>query len=442
MNSAAEIAPMLDELLAAAERGFVDANPQSRMRHARACDVMPGGHTRQTLYYAPFPLIIARGQGARVIDLDGHEYVNLLGDFSAGLFGHTCEPIQDTVRETVQAGISLSGPNIRELELAELISQRIPAIEQIRFCNSGSEACLFAAQLARHATKRAKLFVFSGCYHGGFMIYGASDPSLSIPFAVIKATYNDLEGTRASLRANGADIAAVFIEPMMGSAGCIPATVEFLTMLREETARVGALLVFDEVLTSRLGPGGLQGLLNIKPDLTTLGKFWGGGFTFGAFGGSRNLMRHLDTQTGGALSQGGTFNNNVVTMTAGLVGARDVYTPDACKHLNALGDRLRERLNALGRSLGLGFQATGIGSVMNTHWHDRPITNPSQVEPPASPLRRLFHLEMLRRGYYVAQRGLIALSIPLRESDLTGFAQATEAYLIQHADVLARASGK
>jgi glutamate-1-semialdehyde 2,1-aminomutase len=132
-------------------------------------------------------------------------------------------------------------------------------------------------------------------------------------------------------------------------------------MLREETERSGTLLVFDEVMTSRLAPGGVQGLSGIRPDLTTLGKFWGGGFSFGAFGGSRALMRHLDLGTGGILSQGGTFNNNVMTMTAGLVGARDVYTPEACRRLNALGDSLRAELNDLGDSLGLDFQATGIG---------------------------------------------------------------------------------
>jgi glutamate-1-semialdehyde 2,1-aminomutase len=422
--------------LAAAERRFTAANPLSQARHERARAVLPGGHSRQTLYFVPFPLTIARGAGARITDLDGHEYLNLVGDYAAGLYGQHCEPIRSAVLETLRSGLSLSGPNTHEVELAELISERIPSMEQVRFCNSGSEACLFAAQLARHATQRPALLVFNGCYHGGFMSYGANDPPLSVPLPRVMATYNDVQGTRALLRGRGSELAAVMVEPMMGSAGCIPGSPEFLAMLREETQKIGALLVFDEVMTSRLAPGGVQGLRRIDPDLTTLGKFWGGGFTFGAFGGRRALMQHLDLQMGGKLSQGGTFNNNVMTMTAGLVGARDVYTPAVCSALNARGDTLRAALNDLGKSLGVAFQASGIGAVLTTHWHDTPVTDPTQVEAATSPRRRLFHLELMERGYYIAQRGMINLSLPMQESDLAGFLQATREHLSRHADIL------
>jgi glutamate-1-semialdehyde 2,1-aminomutase len=426
----------LDDALAAAERRFTIANPLSEARHERARAVLPGGHSRQTLYFVPFPLTIERGEGARITDLDGHEYLNLVGDYAAGLYGQHCEPIRQAVLDTLHSGISLSGPNLREVEFAELISRRIPSMEQVRFCNSGSEACLFAAQLARHAMQRPALLVFNGCYHGGFMSYAATDPPLSVPLPLFKATYNDVPGTRALLRAHASELAAVMLEPMMGSAGCIPASPEFLAMLREETQRIGALLVFDEVMTSRLAPGGVQGLRGIQPDLTTLGKFWGGGFAFGAFGGRRSLMQHLDLRTGGRLSQGGTFNNNVITMTAGLVGARDVYTPEACSRLNARGDALRSALNELGRSVGVPFQATGIGGVLTTHWHDRPITDPAQVEAATSPRRRLFHLELMERGYYIAQRGMVNLSLPMQERDIGGFLHTTRDYLIRHADIL------
>ncbi len=430
----------LTTALALAESQFAAANALSLARHQRACRILPAGHSRQTLYYAPFPLTIARGSGAHVTDIDGHDYLNLVGDYAAGVFGHNCEPIQQAVQDALQSGVSLSGVNTREVELAELINTRIPAIEQLRFCNSGSEACLFASLLARHATKRPSLLVFNGCYHGGFMIYGATDPGLSVPFSLVKATYNDIDGTRAALRGNAATIAAVMVEPVMGSAGVIPGSAEFLAMLREETQRLGVVLIFDEVMTSRMSPGGVQELRGIKPDLTTLGKFWGGGFAFGAFGGSRELMRHLDTRSGGELMQAGTFNNNIVAMSAGLVGARDVYTPAACVRLNALGDSLREKLNALGRSLGVGFQASGLGGVMNTHWHDRPINQPADVEPVNSPMRRLFHLEMMARGYYVAQRGMINLSLPLLESELAGFVQAVREFLLRHRQHLPRAT--
>lgn len=436
MNAVVNNVAGLQQALEAVESRFAADNPISRSRHERASRVMPGGHSRQTLYYAPFPLTIASGRGAHVVDLDGHEYLNLVGEYAAGVFGHSCEPIQQAVREALHSGVMLSGLNIKEVELAEIISSRIPSMEQLRFCNSGSEACLFAALLARHATKRPKLLVFNGCYNGGFMIYGVVDPGLSVPFSIVKATYNDVEGTRAILRANATDIAAVMVEPMMGSGGCIPSSAAFLEMLREETRRLGVVLVFDEVMTSRLGPGGVQEIRGIRPDLTTLGKFWGGGFAFGAFGGSRELMRHLDACSGGLLSQGGTFNNNVVTMSAGIVGARDVYTPQACNRLNALGESLRAQLNALGRSHGVAFQSTGMGGVQNTHWTDRQITEPGQIGPANAPLRRLYQLEMIARGYYVAQRGMINLSLPIQENDLAGFVQATSDYLSRYKSLL------
>jgi glutamate-1-semialdehyde 2,1-aminomutase len=439
MNTAVRESDTLQSALAAAEARYAAANPKSRERHARASDVLPAGHTRQTLYFAPYPLTIARGRGARVTDLDGHEYLNLIGDYAAGVYGSTCEPIQKAIQEALQGGLSLSGLNTREVELAELIRSRIPSMEQIRFCNSGSEACLFASLLARHATRRPKLLVFNGCYHGGFMIYGAVDPALSVPFPLVKANYNDVEGTRSVLRANAPDIAAVLVEPVMGSGGAIPATPEFLAMLREETQRHGIVLVFDEVMTSRLGPGAVQGLRGIRPDLTALGKFWGGGLAFGAFGGARELMRHLDTSAGGTLAQAGTFNNNVVTMTAGLVGARDVYTPEVCRQLNARGDWLREQLNALGAATGVAFQATGVGAVMNTHWTAATIRDPSVVDPANAPVRRLFQLEMLHRGFLVAQRGMITLSLAVEQRELEGFVAATREYLATHAALLPRA---
>jgi glutamate-1-semialdehyde 2,1-aminomutase len=426
----------IDVTLAAAEARFAAVNPLSRARHQRARRVLPGGHSRQTLLYPPFPVTIARGSGATLEDLDGHRYLNLVGDYAAGVYGHTSPEIRRAVEQALADGVFLSGVNTKEVELAELIGTRIPSMQQIRFCNSGSEACLYAAQLARHATGRPSLFVFEGCYHGGFMIWGPSDPPLTVPFGVVKGRYNDLDGTRTLLRAHRGRLAAVFVEPMMGSGGCIPGDEAFLAMLREETAQAGIVLVFDEVMTSRLGPGGMQGRLGIAPDLTTLGKFWGGGFSFGAFGGTPELMRHFDTSAGGTLSQAGTFNNNIVAMSAGLAGARDVYTPEACERLNAAGDRLRSALNELARELGVAMQVSGVGATMNVHWHRRPIRHPGDVEPYNSARRRLFQLEMLLAGYYVAMRGMINLSLPMTEADIDGFRAAVRAYLLRHRELL------
>jgi glutamate-1-semialdehyde 2,1-aminomutase len=434
--TAGSVIDALGERLGAVEARFAAANPRSLAQHERARRVLPAGHSRQTLLYPPFPVTVVGGKGARFHDLDGHAYLNLVGDFAAGVYGHTPRAIQAAVRAASEAGVFLSGVNTKEVELAELITGRIPSIEQIRFCNSGSEACLYAALLARHATQRPKLMVFRGCYHGGFMIWGDAPAGLTVPFDVVTATYNDVEGTRALLRQRAEETAAVLVEPVLGSGGCIPGSREFLSMLREETERLGVLLVFDEVMTSRLGPGGVQGLVEVRPDLTTLGKFWGGGFSFGAFGGRRDLMQHFDTTTGGQLSQAGTFNNNVMSMSAGLVGARDLYTPDACRHLNELGEWLRAALNDVARARRAPLQLTGLGAVMNFHWHDRPIRHPGDAEASNSRRRRLFQLEMLLEGFYVAQRGLVTLSLEHTRAQLAEFVDAVERYLQRHGQVL------
>jgi glutamate-1-semialdehyde 2,1-aminomutase len=432
MRLTTNVSQDLSAAVRAVEQRFTDANPLSHAQHQRARRVLPGGNARQTLYYSPFPLTVVRGKDGHVTDLDGHTYLNLVGEYAASVYGHSCEPIHDAVRSCLTGGLSLSGMNSAEVELAELISARFPSMEQVRFCNSGSEACLLAALLARHATGRRSLLVLRGCYHGGFMNYGDSDSPLSVPFETVKATYNDVAGTRAALRANGTSIAAVLVEPVMGAGGCIPGTREFLSMLRDETRKLGIVLVFDEVMTSRLGSGGVQGEIGIAPDLTTLGKFWGGGFAFGAFGGAKSLMCHFDVIGGGTLSHAGTFNNNIMAMTAGLVGARDVYTSEVCADTNRRGDWLRAELNDLGCQMDIAFQATGLGAVLNMHWRSEPISNPGDVEPPNSPMRRLFQLEMLLRGYYVTQRGMITLALPTTEQDLQGYLGAVADYMTSY----------
>lgn len=421
-----------------AEHRFLEANPLSRAQYARASEVLAGGQTRHTLLHQPFPLTMKGGEGALLEDLDGHRYVDFVGDFTAGLYGHSCAPIRTEATDAIARGMSLGAVTQTECEFAELIRSRIPSLELIRFCNSGSEACLLSALVARHATQREKLLVFTGAYHGGFMVYAEPQPSLNVPLDVIRCTYNDLEETRAAVRKHADYLAAVMLEPMMGAGGCIPAAPEFLGMLREETRRLGVLLIFDEVMTSRLSPGGLQGHYGIRPDITTLGKFWGGGFNFGAFGGSKSIMRHFDTFAGGKLSHGGTFNNNAVTLATGMAGARDVYSPKACLDLNKRGDKLRETLNALAERSNAPLQMTGLGAVMNFHWHRRPVTCPADVETGDSLPRRLFQLEMMLGGFYVAQRGLLTLSLAHSDADLTRFVEAVKRHVQKFGSILQR----
>jgi len=334
-------------------------------------------------------------------------------------------------------GIALGGHNKVEGEFAALVCARFPSLERVRFCNSGTEANLFAMVAARTFTGRNKIMVMQGGYHGGVFYFSGEGSPINAPFAYVKARYNDAEGVTKLIELHAKDLAAVIVEPMMGGGGCIAADPEFLRVLRAATARHGALLIFDEVMTSRLTPSGLQGKHGITPDLTTLGKYIGGGLTFGGFGGRADIMDRFDPRRADAWPHAGTFNNNILTMSAGAAGLRDVYTADVAIAFNARGDRLRDRLNAAATRRGLPAQFTGLGSMMTVHVLRGAIRSPDDLARKDKRWADLFHLDMMGRGYYLARRGMITLSLPMTDADLDGFVGAVEEWFDERRDLIA-----
>lgn len=427
----------MDAALTEAEQRYTEANPKSHEAFQAAMRALPGGNTRSGLYYPPFPLTLSGGAGARVWDVDGHEYTDFVVEFTAGLYGHSHPAIQAAIKQALDSGIVLGGHNTVEAKLAEAICARIPSMEKVRFCNSGSEATLFTLSALRVGSGRDKVMAFEGSYHGGFLNFTKSPASLNVPFPFVMGRYNDADGAAALIAEHAADLAAVIVEPMVGAAGCIPATTEFLTALREATTRHGVTLVFDEVMTSRLAPGGLQEVHGVIPDMTTLGKYLGGGLPFGAFGGSEELMARFDPSRADAFHQSGTFNNNILTMSAGLAGITEVFTPDACRALNAAGDDLRTRLNASFERHGTAIQATGLGSMTVVHFCDGPITCPADAARGNPHAKRLFHLEMMARGQYIVQRGMINQSLPMTDADRDGLIEAVDGFLDEYGGLLA-----
>jgi glutamate-1-semialdehyde 2,1-aminomutase len=421
----------LAALVADAERGYVERNPESRRLHEDRATVMPGGNTRSVIHMPPFPLTIVRGEGARLTDADGHVYVDFLGEYTAGLYGHSHPAIVAAIREALEDGIVFGAPNRYETQLAQALCDRFDSIELVRFCNSGTEANLYALSLARVATGKPAIMVFEGAYHGGvFLFADAAGSPINAPFPFVLGQYNDAEGAARLIAQHADELAVVLVDPLQGSAGVIPAEREFLVALREATAAHGILLVFDEIMTSRLSTGGLQRVVGVTPDLTTLGKYVGGGLAFGAFGGRADLMRRFDPSQPGALQHAGTFNNAVLTMAAGAAGLR-VYTSEEVARLNGLGDRLRDRLNAFAAAGDRPFVATGYGSMVGLHFTRGPVRRSSD-SPAAPELRTLMHLHLLEHGYSYARRGFIALSLPIEAADVDGFADAAEAFLAQH----------
>lgn len=426
----------VDEMLAQAREAYVARNPGSRERFEQACAALPGGNTRSVLYYEPFPLAVARGQGSRLWDVDGHEYADFLGEYTAGIYGHSHPVIRAALDAALDGGINLSGHNLLEPELAGLITQRIPSMQRVRFTNSGTEANLLAIALAKAYTGRGKVLVFRGGYHGGVLTFARGASPVNVPHAFLYARFNDLGSVRDALEGCASDLAAILVEPMQGAAGCIPGTSDFLLGLREEASRAGALLIFDEVMTSRLAPSGLQGKLGIVPDLTTVGKYIGGGMSFGAFGGREDIMRLFDPRRPDALPHAGTFNNNVLTMAAGIAGLSRVYTPHAALELNRHGDSLRSRLNDLCLARGAHVRFSGLGSLMNMHPCAVPVRSADDLGAADARLRDLFFFHMIAHGFYVARRGLVVLSLPLNQQDFDGFVQAFDGFLGRYGSVL------
>ncbi len=416
---------------------YVAINPKSRAQYLTATEVMPGGNTRSVLFYEPFPLAMARGEGSRLWDADGHEYTDLLGEFTAGLYGHSHPEIRKAIDAALDGGINLTGHNLLESRLAALVTQRFPSVKQLRFTNSGTEANLLAIAAAKRFTNRGKVMVFKGGYHGGVLTFAAGPAPINVPHDFVIGSYNDIAGTTALVKEHAADLAAIVVEPMQGAGGFIVGRPEFLAALRQLATEAGAGLVFDEVMTSRLAPGGRQSQLGITPDLTTLGKYIGGGMSFGAFGGREDIMALFDPRTPGHLGHAGTFNNNVLSMSAGITGLSRIYTPEAAIALNARGDALRERLNASCRAHGAPLQFTGLGSLMNLHGVSSEIQRCDDIPASEGIVKDLFFFHMLAHGFYVARRGFIVLSLPLTDLDLDRFHAAFEEFLKRYTKELA-----
>lgn len=408
----------LDAAVDDVEKRYITAHPKSQARYERALKTMPGANTRTVLHYDPFPVTIVSGNGARVKDLDGHEYRDMLGEYTAGLYGHSQPRILEALTQVIESGMVLGGPNEYEAQLAELMCARFPAVDMVRFCNSGTEANMMCVSLARAITGRRYVVGFHGGYHGGLMAFPGQDVSpMNASKDVLLIDYNAPQAVRDLMQRCGGDVAAIILEPMMGGGGCIPASTEFLASIREETERSGALMIFDEVMTSRLAPGGMQERTGVTPDLVALGKYLGGGSSFGAFGGRRDLMERLDPRRADALVHSGTFNNNVMTMVAGLTGLRDILTPAETNRLNSAGDSLRQRLQDACDSRGIPVQVMGLGSMICIHFQSTPIERPADTEETLPGTRKLLQLEMNLRGFYLSRRGFMSLSLPLTAGD-------------------------
>ncbi len=422
----------LQQALSEARRRYAEANPNSKEADAQAERYMPGGNTRNVLYHEPFPLTIVGGEGSELVDLDGHRYVDFVGEFSAGLFGHSDPDIKSAIHEGLEHGIAMGGATQYERELARLLCERFPSIEQLRFCNSGTEAGLMAITTARLTTGRDKVLVFNGAYHGGVLKFPTGLSRFNAPYDFVLAEYNDTEATARMIRDLGDDLAAVMVEPILGAGGSIPGSRAFLEMLRSTTHEVGAILIFDEVKTARLGPGGLQARLDITPDLTTLGKIIAGGLPTGAFGGNRELMACYNPKDKAAWKHAGTFNNNVCSMAAGVAAMGKVFTPGRANDFFQWTEDYRQSLNGMFESKSVPMVCNGLGSMFAIHFSAEPLERMVVRSQACHALNALLHMELLLDGVLICSRGDLFLSLPMSQTHMDTARDALVGFIDKH----------
>jgi glutamate-1-semialdehyde 2,1-aminomutase len=396
------------------------ATPESAAMFERAAASLPGGSTRTTIYSAPYPPYMVRGQGIRTWDVDGNEYRDFLGNYTSLILGHAHPEVVAAVEAQVRRGSAFAAPTEAEIELAEVIRSRLPSVESIRFTNSGTEATMFALRAARAFTGRSLVAKFELAYHGTYDIAVAWTPGVPTATSdlVLELPWGDPEGVERALVGRERDLAAIIIEPVQGAGGVRAAEPGFLRFLRELTTRIGALLVFDEVIAFRIGPNGAQGRLGgVRPDLTTLGKIIGGGYPSGAFGGRADVMAQFDARRSGALVHGGTFNGNPVSAAAGLATLR-YLTPARYVELERLGDRLRSTLAVGIDRAGLDARAGGIASIFQV------FPGPSLIPPEGLSPQAAVFVGLLLDGFHLAPRGMGAIATPTTDADVDDLAAA------------------
>lgn len=389
--------------------------PKSSDAFARAGKVIPGGVNSPARAFGAVggtPLFIAHAEGAYVFDLDGRQYIDYIGSWGPMILGHAHPEVLKAVQLATERGTSFGAPTESETELAERIIAAVPSIEKVRLVNSGTEATMSAIRLARGYTNRDKIIKFSGNYHGHvdslLVAAGSSAATLAVPNSpgvtrgtiedTIVLAYNDSAAVQEVFAQQGSDIAAVILEPVVGNMGCVVPEEDFLQRLREETRNVGALLIYDEVMTGfRVGFGGAQSLQGITPDLTTLGKIVGGGLPAAAYGGRADIMDHI--LPAGDVFQAGTLSGNPLATAAGNAILRELADPVVYERLEILGAQLQEGLDRAAAKIP--HTIARAGSMLTLFFNPTPVTNWAEAERcDTDQFAQYFH-GMLRRGIYL-----------------------------------------
>ena len=410
-----------------------ESQGRSEELFARAVELMPGGVNSPVRAFRGVggtPRFIESASGATMTDVDGRTYIDYVGSWGPMILGHADAEVIEAIREALSRGTSYGAPTRLEVEMAEEIIAAVPSVEMVRMVNSGTEATMSALRLARGATGRDKIVKFEGCYHGhgdsllvkagsGVATLGLPDSpgvTASVAQNTITAPFNDTDALEEVFDEHGADIAAVIVEPVVGNMGCVPPREGYLQALRDVTARHGAILIFDEVMTGfRLARGGAQELYGVTPDLTTLGKIIGGGLPVGAYGGRREIMEQI--APAGPVYQAGTLSGNPLAMTAGLATLKRLRDRSVYERLEEAARRLTEGISEAARGAGVETVTNRVGSMFTTFFTGEPVADwPTAARSDRAAYGRFFH-SMLEEGVYLAPSQFEAAFLGVAHTD-------------------------
>ncbi len=406
---------------AALHEAYRARTPRSAALFERAVRVLPGGSTRTTVFAPPYPPYLTGGSGIHVGDVDDNDYRDFLGNYTSLILGHAHPAVVAAVEAQVRRGSAFGAPSELEIALAEELVRWIDSVERVRFTNSGTEATMFAIRAARAVTGRSLVGIFERAYHGTHdtVVPGSPGVPSAVGDLVVSLPWDDLAGVERALEGRDRELAAIVVEPIQGAGGVRAASTELLAGLRSICDRTGALLIFDEVISFRAAPGGVQSLVRVRPDLTTLGKIIGGGYPLAAFGGSAEVMDRFDARREGALTHGGTFNGNPVGAAAGLATLAQLTAP-VYDSLATRATRLRDAVAGRAATAGVAVRVDTAASLFQVRLGDHTAASAVATGTGAADL----FVRLLLGGFYLAPRGMGAIATPATDADIDELAAA------------------
>ncbi len=423
------------------------ANPISAGLHKKASKFMPGGDTRNSIYWDPFPIYITSGDGTTLTDADGNQRTDFVNNMTTLILGHRPPEVTSALTEQISKGLSFPAPSPSVVRWAELMCERVPSLDKVRFVNTGTEATLNAIRAARAFTGKQKLVKCEGAYHGNHDAIQisvvppldeagkADSPESVAAFPGISETavddifimpFNDIVTAEKIIRKHADELAAVIVEPVNGQCGMVPAKPEFLEGLRRLTDDLGIVLIFDEVIAFRIAYGGAQDYYGVKPDLTCFGKVVGGGMPVGAFGGRDDIMSLWDPSDGGSVVQhAGTFNGNPMTAVAG-VATLESLTADKYEYLEHLGNMLRNKLRTLFAELEVPMSVTGVASLFALQFTPTEVIDYRTYATNNKEMLQTMFIGLLNEGFLMSNRCAGNVSTVHTEDDVDGFVLAVK----------------